>query len=144
MYRMVYYGDVPAEPEDLDAVQLGPEHAEAALELALLTHPGPFGIRTIELGEYFGCFEGSKLIAMAGERIFAGNFREISGVCTHPDFQGRGFARKLMAKLIRREALRGETSFLHVVTENELAHGLYTRMGFRIHSEPVMRVFSKA
>ena len=40
---------------------------------------------------------------MAGERMHAGTLREISGVCTHPDFQGRGLARRLMRKLVRRQ-----------------------------------------
>ena len=29
----------------------------------------------------------------------ATGLREISGVCTHPDYQGRGYARRLMTKL---------------------------------------------
>jgi ribosomal protein S18 acetylase RimI-like enzyme len=94
---------MPAKDEVPEAIRLGAQHASQALELAKLTNPGPFGLRTIELGEYFGCFEGPRLIAMAGERMCAGPFREISGVCTHPDFQGRGLARRLMMKLIRRQ-----------------------------------------
>jgi predicted GNAT family acetyltransferase len=81
-------------------------------------------------------------MAMAGERMSAGALREISGVCTHPDFQGRGLARRLAAKLIRRQLQRGETPFLHVMRDNESAHGLYQRMGFRDHCETVVRVIS--
>ena len=76
-----------------DALPLGPEHASQMFELVALTHPGPFGPRTPELGEYFGVLEGDRLIAMAGERMQAGDLREISGVCTHPERQGRGLAR---------------------------------------------------
>src|SRR6185436_18856367 len=114
MHRMVWHADAP--PDDLlpDAVRLGPEHAAQAMALAALTRPGPFGPRTIEIGEYFGCFDGGRLVAMAGERSNAGTLREISGVCTHPEFQGRGFARQLMNKLVRRQVTRGETPFLHV------------------------------
>ena len=104
-------------------------------------HPGPFGLRTIELGEYFGFFEDGRLIAMAGERMCAGALREISGVCTHPDFQGRGFARRMM-KLIRNQLRRNEIPFLHVMRENASAHGLYERTGFRDHRESVVRVVS--
>jgi len=69
-------------------------------------------------------------MAMAGERAFAGSLREVSGICTHPDYQGHGFARRLTAKLIRRQLLRGETPFLHVMRSNEAAravssHGLH-------------------
>lgn len=133
---------MPAADEAPEAVLLGPEHAMQALELATLTRPGPFGLRTIELGEYLGCFEGERLMAMAGERLFAGSLREISGVCTHPDFQGRGLARRLMAKLIRRQMQRKETPFLHVMRENTSARRLYERMGFRDYRESVVRVIS--
>src|SRR5690348_308354 len=57
MVQMVYEGDMPEQDEAPDAVPLGAPNAEQALELAALTRPGPFGPRTIELGEYFGCFE---------------------------------------------------------------------------------------
>ncbi|MEO8506850.1 MAG: GNAT family N-acetyltransferase [Betaproteobacteria bacterium] len=140
MFKMVWEGALPACDEAPDAVRLGAEHAAEAVALAALTHPGPFGLRTIELGEYFGCFAGQRLVAMAGERLRAGALREISGVCTHPDFQGRGLARRLMTKLIRRQMLRNETPFLHVMRDNAGAHGLYARMGFRDYRESVVRV----
>src|SRR5213079_2448960 len=71
MFKMVWQADPPADDAAPDAVLLRPEHATQAVELATLTNPGPFGIRTPELGEYFGCFEGERLIAMAGERMCA-------------------------------------------------------------------------
>jgi len=140
MFCMVWEGGMPAVDEAPEVIRLGPRHAAQALELAALTRPGPFGPRTVALGEYFGFFEGERLIAMAGERMHAGSFREISGVCTHPDFQGRGLARRLVCKLIRRQMLRGETPFLHVIRENCDAHQLYRRMGFRDQRETVVRV----
>jgi len=142
MFQMVWQGAAPAGDACPDAVPLGPEHAEQALALASVTRPGPFGPRTIELGEYFGCFEGPRLLAMAGERMTAGSLREISGVCTHPDAQGRGLARRLMLKLLARQLQRGETPFLHVMRDNASAIGLYERMGFTVHREPVIRVVS--
>jgi ribosomal protein S18 acetylase RimI-like enzyme len=140
MFRMVWESPMPTTDEAPDAVPLGPEHAQQALELATLTHPGPFGPRTIELGDYFGYFDGQRLLAMAGERMHAGALREISGVCTHPDFQGRGFARRLMTKLLRRQMQRNQTPFLHVMRDNEGAHRLYQQMGFRDYLESVVRV----
>jgi ribosomal protein S18 acetylase RimI-like enzyme len=143
MFNMVWGLSVPKDDEAAEAVRLGPEHAPQAFELAALTRPGPFGLRTIELGEYFGCFEGQRLVAMAGERMHAGKLREISGVCTHPDFQGRGIARRLMLKLIRRQMQRDESPFLHVMRDNSGAHRLYERMGFRDYRESVVRVVSQ-
>ncbi len=142
MFRMVWRAVVPPDDAAPDAVPLGAEHAQQALDLASLTRPGPFGLRTIELGEYFGYFEGGRLIAMAGERMQAGALREISGVCTHPDHQGRGLARRLMLKLVRRGWLRGEIPFLHVMRDNIGARALYERMGFSNYQETIVRVIA--
>ncbi|MES2972242.1 MAG: GNAT family N-acetyltransferase [Pseudomonadota bacterium] len=143
MFKMVWHAGMPAMDEAPEAVRLVPEHTAQAMELAALTRPGPFGPRTPELGEYFGVFEGERLIAMAGERMCAGTLREISGVCTHPDAQGRGLARRLMLKLVRRQMLRGETPFLHVMQGNAGARQLYERMGFVNYRETVVRVISR-
>jgi len=94
------------------------------------------------LGDYFGVFDGPRLIAMAGERMQAESWREISGVCTHPDFQGRGLARRLMLKLIRHRMLRGQSTFLHVVSTNTAARDLYLRMGFETYKVSPVRVIT--
>ena len=129
--------------EHVQLEPLRPEHASQAVELAKLTNPGPFGIRTPELGEYFGYFDGGRLIAMAGERLRAGDLQEISGVCTHPDFQGRGLAKRLTLKLVHRQMQRGLRSFLHVLSHNEAARGLYEKMGYRNHLETTVRVITR-
>ena len=130
MLRMVWSGPSDVEDEAGDATPLSAHHASAALELAELTRPGPFAIRTIELGDYFGYFDNGRLVAMAGERFFSWPFREVSGVCTHPSAQGRGLAKRLMSKLLHLELERGEIPFLHVVTSNTVACTLYERIGF--------------
>lgn len=141
MFRMLWDGALPAADPAPEALPLRAEHAPQALELATLCKPGPFGIRTIELGDYFGYFDGERLMAMAGERLRASGLCEISGVCTHPDYQGRGLAKKLIAKLLLRHAARGERSFLHVMRGNP-AHQLYLDMGFQDYLESTVRVIS--
>jgi ribosomal protein S18 acetylase RimI-like enzyme len=146
MDRMVWGSDTEPPDAPVDDAQLlqAPRDAGAAVELATLTKPGPFGPRTIELGDYLGCVDAERrLIAMAGERVQAGSLRETSGVCTHPQFQGRGLARRLMAMLIRRQLQRGETPFLNVLPSNAGAHALYRRMGFRVVVETNVRVISR-
>jgi ribosomal protein S18 acetylase RimI-like enzyme len=140
MFKMVWDAPAPAREDGLDAAPLRAEQAQEALALAELTRPGPFGPRTPELGEYFAYAIDGRLAAMAGERMAAPGLREISGVCTHPDFQGRGFAGRLMRKLIFRELARGERPFLHVMRDNVGARGLYERMGFVNYAESVVRV----
>nr|WP_315475600.1 GNAT family N-acetyltransferase [uncultured Undibacterium sp.] len=148
MYRMHWDGAMPADVSDdkdehFVLRALNQSDAEQALELAILTNPGPFGLRTIELGEYLGYFIRERLVAMAGERSYAPPFREVSGVCTHPDFQGQGLARRLMHKVIRRQLLAKEIPFLHVMSHNTAAHELYLRMGFKDYCETGVRVVSR-
>jgi GNAT superfamily N-acetyltransferase len=142
LVMMLWDAPMPATDDAPEAMSLGPEQATLALELALLTKPGPFGTRSVEMGEFFGLFEGDRLIAMAGERLHAGPWHEVSGVCTHPDFQGRGHARRLMAKVIRCQMQRGERPFLHVMSANVGARGFYERMGFRTYHESIIRVIT--
>jgi ribosomal protein S18 acetylase RimI-like enzyme len=142
MHQMVWDAAMPNADHRFEAVRLGAEHVPQMLELVGLTQPGPFAARTVELGEYLGCFDGPRLMAMAGERMCAGPLREISGVCTHPDFQGKGLARRLVERLIRREMQRHETPFLHVMAANLNARRIYERMGFRYQQETVVRVVS--
>jgi len=143
MYKMVWHGEIPDGDHAPAARRLGPQDAQQAFDLAALTRPGPFGMRTIELGEYFGFFDGERLMAMAGERLQAGMLREISGVCTHPDYRGRGLTRQLMYKLLQLQRARGQTSFLHVMSDNHTAHEMYLRMGFRDHMESAVRVVQR-
>lgn len=140
MFQMVWGGPAPSG-RAIDVVPLDARHAAEMVALAELTHPGPFGPRTVEMGRYLGVIEDGRLVAMAGERMHAGRLREVSGVATHPDRQGRGLARSLMVRLLQEEIARGEIPFLHVRRTNEHARALYHRMGFREHRElPVRRI----
>jgi len=114
-----------------ELVELGLRDSLAMIELTHLTKPGPFGRRTHELGTYLGIRRGTKLVAMAGERLKVPGFTEVSAVCTHPDYLGRGYAGALMLEAMRRIRDRGETPFLHVRGDNDRASALYERLGFR-------------
>jgi len=105
------------------------------LALAEPTKPGPFGRRTIEMGDYFGIRVAGALMAMAGERQRIPGFTEISAVCVDPSCRGRGFARELVAHLAEAILVRGETPFLHVLKSNHSAIALYERLGFSIRRE---------
>lgn len=137
--RLAWRAGLPDPPATQHWRRLGPGDAEQALALAQATQPGPFGPRTTELGEYLGIFDGPRLVAMAGERMKAGPWREISGVCTKPEHEGRGYASALTRALVRRQKLRGERPFLHVAADNRRAWALYRRLGFAPCGETVVR-----
>jgi ribosomal protein S18 acetylase RimI-like enzyme len=115
-------------------VDLGPEHAEQMLALATLTRPGPFALRTSELGRFVGVFERGELVAMAGERFQPTGYTEVSAVCTHPDARGRGLAALLTHRVSARIRERGDTPFLHVAEGNDGARRVYERLGFTLRT----------
>jgi hypothetical protein len=77
----------------------------------------------------------TRLLAMAGERMWIGDHREVSGVCTHPESHGSGFARSLLGNVVNRMLGEGQTPFLHVDSRNERAIGLYQSLGFARRTE---------
>jgi ribosomal protein S18 acetylase RimI-like enzyme len=125
--------DIPEVSEDGIRV-LGIADRPSMLALMRIAFPDFFRERTAELGEYLGIFDGGNLVAMAGERLALDGLQEISGVCTHPDFVGRGNARRLTQALMRRHRRRGVGSFLHVSEENVAARRLYESMGFVVRA----------
>ena len=124
---------VPAEGVDAEIVEIA--RREDVLALAALVYPHYFRPRTPELGRYFGIYRGGVLAAMAGERMGFPGAREISAVCTRPEFVGQGFARRLMAHLVADLARSGRSAFLHVSPANTRARALYEQTGWRVRRE---------
>ncbi|HET7263007.1 MAG TPA: GNAT family N-acetyltransferase [Casimicrobiaceae bacterium] len=128
--QMLRTDRTPLPESECEVVELGPDDVAEMLALVELTQPGPFRRRTIELGRFIGIRENGRLVAMAGERGWTGDCREVSGVCTHPDAQGRGHARALIARVVNRMLRAGEVPFLHAETGNARAIALYESLGF--------------
>jgi ribosomal protein S18 acetylase RimI-like enzyme len=117
---------------DAEIVTLGAADVPAMMALTELTKPGPFSLRTHELGTFLGIRSGGELVAMTGERMKPGRFVEMTAVCVHPEYRGRGYAQALLAAVARRIEARGEIPFLHVFSNNTSAIALYLRQGMRI------------
>jgi predicted GNAT family acetyltransferase len=111
--------------------ELGTPDSDEMVALTKLTNPGPFGSRTHELGLYLGIHQQGWLAAMAGERQKLPGYTEVSAVCTHPDFQGRGYAQILISAVMARILERGETPMLHVREDNAGAIRVYEKLGFK-------------
>jgi predicted GNAT family acetyltransferase len=109
--------------------------APEMLALARLTEPGPFLERTHTMGRFFGVRIAGSLAAMAGERMRFPGHVEVSGVCTHPDFRGRGLARRLSAAVAANIEAAGERPFLHAWRSNQAAIALYETLGFELRTE---------
>ncbi len=114
-------------------VPLNEQHVDQMINLAKITQPGPFGRRTIEFGNYHGIFVGNELVAMTGRRLHVYGYTEVSAVCTHPDHNGKGYARKLLRHQVNSILEEGRVPFLHVRSDNQRAIDLYERMGFALN-----------
>ena len=118
-----------------EVIELSEAHRADVLTLTALVYPHYFRPRTMELGRYFGIYQDGRLAAMIGERLGTDAHQEISAVCTHPDFSGRGYARRLVALLSNDILECGRTPFLHVSQQNHRAMLLYEQIGFRHRRE---------
>ena len=123
---------------------LGDADAGEMLALATLTRPGPFRTRTHTLGRFLGIRDGSRLVAMAGERLKLDGFAEISAVCTHPDYRSRGYGAALMRAIGQRMLSEGDTPFLHTYAANTGAIALYRKLGFEVREQVVHAVWKNA
>lgn len=135
----------PVDPLDVEesVLALTDEDAPEMLALARLTEPGPFLARTHTMGRFFGVRIQGRLAAMAGERMHFAGATEVSGVCTHPDFRGRGLARRLSSVVAHAIQQRGEQAFLHAWTTNHAAIALYESLGFQTRTEVQVAVLAR-
>ncbi|QEH37569.1 Mycothiol acetyltransferase [Aquisphaera giovannonii] len=139
--QMVFEGNEPVEEDDPAILVLGAGDVPDMLALTGLVYPEYFRPRTHELGTYLGVRREGRLIAMAGRRMWPGHFREISAVCTHPDFRGQGLARRLLARLVTEILRDGLSPFLHVDAGNAGARAAYERAGFVVRRDlPLVRL----
>lgn len=124
----------PLATDDNGLQVLGDADAAEMLALATLTEPGPFLARTHTMGRFVGVRLDGRLAAMAGQRLRFPGFVEVSGVCTHPDFRGRGLAKRLSAAVTADLQRQGAQPFLHAWTTNPTAIALYESLGFEVRA----------
>jgi predicted GNAT family acetyltransferase len=123
---------------------LGEADAPAMLALATLTRPGPFRSRTRELGPFVGIRQDGELVAMAGRRLRVDGFTELSGVCTHPDHRGKGYAAALSRVVVSEILATGETAFLHAFADHEATIAFYRGLGFQTRARMIYTSLGEA
>lgn len=139
LLQMVCVADPMSSVSKKEIKALEEKDIPAMLELTEMTKPGPFISRTIDFGGYFGIFEGEKLVSMAGKRLSPDPYVEISAVCTHPDFLGKGLSYQVIQRIIDAIKADGKTPFLHVYPDNTPAVKVYNKLGFE--SRKTLRVY---
>ncbi len=140
--QFIYEGNSHSKTEFPNVIPLNEKHIEQMVQLTKLTKPGPFGTGTINFGAYFGIFDKEKLVAMTGQRLHVEDCTEISAVCTHPDYMGKGYAYTLLQHQLQLIQQHNQRPFLHVRDDNQRAIALYQRLGFTI-SRPMNFYFMK-
>ncbi len=131
-FQMVHTNPVPPVTASSEIVPLQEENVPQMIALTETTHPGPFFTRTIEFGNYEGIFDGDELVSMAGQRLHAGQYVEISAVCTHLAHTGKGYATQLMTSQVHKIGSVSAIPFLHVKDDNLSAVKLYKSIGFEV------------
>ncbi len=126
--------ETPIKYVEKEFVSLTPEDVPEMMKLIEVTQPGPFSPGTIEMGDYIGVKVDGVLVAMGGERMKPVGYTEVSGVCTHPDHRGRGYAKAITGYLTNAILDRGETPFLHVFVNNAPAIKLYEKLGYKMRT----------
>jgi ribosomal protein S18 acetylase RimI-like enzyme len=121
---------VPADIPECES--LSGAHADEMVALTDIAFPGFFRHRTHVMGQYYGIRRDGELVAMGGERLMLDGYPELSGICTHPDHRGKGYATRLIWTLVRAHRMAGVTSWLHTGTSNEPAIALYRSLGFEV------------
>jgi predicted GNAT family acetyltransferase len=128
--QMVLPEEVTPPEREMELVRLSAEDGPAMVALTDVAFPGFFRSRTYAMGSYFGVRMEGRLIAMGGERLMVDGYPEVSGVCTHPDYRGKGYAASLIWEVVRKHRRDGDVSWLHGGAANRKAIELYLRMGF--------------
>ncbi len=118
-----------------EVLALTDRHRNDVLALTALVYPHYFRTRTLDLGRYFGIYQDGRLAAMIGERLGTDDHQELSAICTHPDYLGRGYARRLTALLTNDNLQLGRLPFLHVSYENLRARQIYEQLGYQVRTD---------
>ncbi|NML94834.1 GNAT family N-acetyltransferase [Novosphingobium olei] len=145
LLQMIADGEPEPYALEADILPLGEANVAEMTELALATEPGPWGPSTWRYGQFYGIRIDGRLAAMAGERMRpAPGLAEVSGVCTWPEFRGRGLAARLIRRVMAEQRARGDVPYLHSYAGNAGAIRLYENLGFRARRAMVATILGKA
>lgn len=129
--QMILENPFPFDVSESITELITPEQKDDLFQLVNLVQPGYFREKTSDLGKYYGIYKDNKLVAAAGQRMKMNHFIEISAVVTHPKYTGNGFAKQLMKFCSDDIFLRNKIAYLHVLEDNNIAVGLYEKLGFK-------------
>lgn len=137
--KMKFQGD-PAKLSTVDTsetVHLTEADEPKLLSLYQESYPeGYFVPYMLKSGKYYGVKVDNKIVSVAGVHVFSSlyNIAVLGNITTHPNFRGRGLAKKCTAQLLKSFDGQVDRIGLNVKKDNVIAIQLYENLGFRFHS----------
>tara|TARA_R110002126_G_scaffold124451_4_gene266547 strand:- start:56027 stop:56713 length:687 start_codon:yes stop_codon:yes gene_type:complete len=125
-----------------DIVLLTEDYLDEIYTLIWLVMPGYYQKRSFELGNFYGIFRNSKLVAITGQRMQTHSFIEVSAVVTHPNFTKKGFAKQLVAHTTKEILKENKLPILHT-NKGNLAIQLYEKLGYKISRDMNWWLYAK-
>ncbi|MDC0117909.1 GNAT family N-acetyltransferase [bacterium] len=127
--QMVLEHLTPVEMTE-EIVLLTEKHIDEIYDLIWLVMPGFYRKRGFEMGRFFGIFKNEQLIAIAGQRMQANDFIEVSSVVTHPNHTRKGYAKQLIAHTTKEILKENKLPILHT-NKGNTAISLYEKLGYK-------------
>lgn len=131
-------GCPPAGCGSGEAVRLGYLQLEALTRLYSDSYPGNwFDPAMLATGEYFGIYEGDRLVCAAGVHVFSKRYgaAALGNITTLPSHRGRGLASAVTAALCSSLLEKTRHIGLNVDASNAPAIKCYEKLGFEIVGE---------
>ena len=118
-----------------DVIRLNMDYLDRLLQLYDQSYPGHwFDERMLSSGQYFGMIEDNRLASVAGVHVYSSHYKvaALGNIATHPDYRGRGFGKKVTARLCQSLLETVEIIGLNVKADNDPAIVLYKNLGFAV------------
>lgn len=146
-YRMRYIPgkiELRSIPTNIKIARLSEEDLGEISKLYSIVPAVAWTPKSLVYGPYYGAFDGSKLVSIAGVHFNTKYVAEVGNIVTMPMYQNRGLGRAVTQAVIN-ELMRGSRIiFLCVLTGNITAIHLYLQMGFEITDTVYLCKFSLA
>ncbi len=120
-----------------ESVPLNEDDETCLLSLYQAAYPGGYFIPyMLKTGKYYGVKAEKKIVSVAGVHIFSPlyNIAVLGNITTHPNFRGRGLAKKCIVQLLKSFDGVIDQIGLNVKKDNLIAIQLYEKLGFNLHS----------
>lgn len=118
-------------PHDGRVIRLSRRHLSSLQRL--YRGEGVFASYQLDWGIYYGVEMGGELVSVAGTHLLSPTYQiaAVGNIFTHPGHRGRGYATACTSALVEELLSRSLEIVLNVARSNEVAFGIYKRLGFR-------------